>query len=128
MRNVHFYFLKLFGCQILEGKMPIDLLPFSEAILRERPHPNVYLAFGPSINPSSSLMAGASDVHVQSLNSQCVFATWFYDVGNLSVNVMYARDGEKRDGLLRAWHPRFGYQELVMTAFLPPETVNLSAS
>jgi len=103
MLNVHLYFVKVFGCLILEGKIPIDIAPFSEAILQERPHPNVYLAFGPTPAPRAERMAGGSDVHTAMLKDKCAFATWFYEVGNLSVNVMYAIEGEKRDGLLKAW-------------------------
>jgi hypothetical protein len=116
MRNVHFYFLKLFGCQILEGNLPIDIKPFSEAILQQRPHSNVYLAFGPALNPQT---VGGSDVDVAMLKDKCAFATWFYEVDNLSVNIMYAIAGEKRNGLLHAWHPRLGHQRLTMATFLP---------
>jgi hypothetical protein len=50
---------------------------------------------------------------------QCAFATWLYEVGNLWVNVIYAIEGEKREGLLNAWHPRFGHKSLTMATFLP---------
>ena len=121
MRNVHLYFLKLFGCQILDGKLPIDIEPFSEAILQERPHPNVYLAFGPTPNRPVASIAGGTDVYVAMLKDKCAFATWFYEVNNLSVNIMYATLGEKREGLINAWHPRFGHQTLTLKSFLQPE-------
>ena len=119
MLRVHLYFIKVFGCQILEGKIPIDIAPFSNAILQERPHPNVYLAFGPTPAPAIARMAGGSDVVIAMLKDQCAFATWFYEVGNLSVNIMYAIDGEKRDGLVNAWHPHFGHKRLAMATFIP---------
>ncbi len=121
MLNVHLYFIKVFGCQILEGKIPIDIAPFSKAILQERPHPNVYLAFRPTPASGIARMAGGSDVVIAMLKDQCAFATWFYEVGSLSVNIMYAIDGEKRDGLANAWHPRFGHKRLTMAAFIPDE-------
>lgn len=123
MRNVHLYFVKAFGCQIVEGDIPIDIVPFSRAILDGRPHPNLYLAFGPTPKePGEPVIAGGSDVHVAMLGKQCAFATWFYEVGSLSVNVMYAIEGERRQGLTQAWHPRFGHKRLVMATFAPDES------
>jgi hypothetical protein len=122
MRNVHLYFVKAFGCQIVEGEIPIDIATFSRAILEEHPHPNLYLAFGPTLKqPGEPMIAGGSDVHIEMLGKECAFATWFYEVGNLSVNVMYAIEGEKRQGLIHAWHPRFGHKRLVMANFAPAQ-------
>jgi len=121
MRYVHLYFLKVFGCQIVEGKIPIDTAPFAQAILNEEPHKGVYLAFGPAPSGVPTTIAGSSDVDVAMLNDSCAFATWFYHVGNLWVNLMYAIDGEKREGLVDAWHPRFGSKRIRMKEFAPPE-------
>lgn len=96
MLNVHLYFLKVFGCQILEGNIRIDTAPFADAILKGQPHPNVYLAFGPAPSGLPLRISGSSDVDVAMLDGLCAFATWFYHVGNLWVNVMYAIDGERR--------------------------------
>lgn len=57
-------------------------------------------------------MAGGSDVHVAMLGDECAFATWLYAVGNLSVNLMYALPGERRQGLVDAWHPRLGCKRI----------------
>jgi hypothetical protein len=51
MIKVHLFFLKLFGCMLCEAKanghdVPIDIAPFSEAIVTGRPHPEVHLQFG----------------------------------------------------------------------------------
>jgi hypothetical protein len=51
MKHVHLFFLKLFGCMICEAKanghgIPINVKPFSDAIMLNRPHPEVYLQFG----------------------------------------------------------------------------------
>jgi hypothetical protein len=44
MKNVHLFFLKLFGCMICEAKangheVPIDIAPFSNAIMSGQPIP-----------------------------------------------------------------------------------------
>lgn len=119
MGNVHLYFLKLFGCRIMVDSVPIDISEFSDAILTRRPHPNVYLAFGPTPNLPKHKEAGMTAIHGDTRDGRCVFATWFYYVGALSVNLLYAIEGERRYGLTQAWHPRFGHKQLVMAMFVP---------
>jgi hypothetical protein len=128
MLNVHLYFLKVFGCQILEGNIQIDTAPFADAILKGEPHPNVYLAFGPAPSGLPLRISGSSDVDVAMLDGLCAFATWFYHVGNLWVNVMYAIDGERRDGLTHAWNPRFGSKRILMKDFVPDEPAPVASA
>lgn len=120
MLNVHLYFLKLFGCQIVEGNISIEIEPFAQAILDGKAHDHVYLGFGPTPPGGPTKMAGGSDVDVVMLGDKCAFATWFYEVGNLSVNLIYAIPGEKRQGLVDAWHPRFGCKRIKMKSFVAP--------
>lgn len=115
MRLVHLYFTKLFGCLVIEGEIHIDTAPLAKAIMGGQPHPYLYLAFGQLAMPIE--MAGGSDVHAELLGGRVAFATWFYNVGDLAVNVMYAIPGERRQGLEVAWHPRMGAQQLRFTRF-----------
>jgi hypothetical protein len=62
-------------------------------------------------------MAGGSDIHTARSDGKVCFATWFYNVGDLSVNVMYALPGEHRQGLESAWHPRVGAKQLRFIRF-----------
>lgn len=101
MLNVHLFFVKLFGCRIMESKIPIDIKPFSKAILEQKAHPKVFLAFG----PSSNMITGQTEVEAANINDRCAFAIWFYIVEPIAVRVMYAEPSEKRDGLVNAWHP-----------------------
>jgi hypothetical protein len=121
MLNVHLYFLKLFGCQIVEGGIPIEIEPFARAILNGKAHDDVYVAFGPTPSGGPGNMAGGSDVHVAMLGDKAAFATWFYEVGKLSVNLMYALPGERRQGLVDAWHPRLGCKRIKMKDFASGE-------
>ncbi len=117
MLNIHLYFLKLFGCQIVEGGIPIEIEPFARAILDGKPHDHVYIGFGPTPSGGPAKIAGGSDVHVAMLGGKCAFATWFYEVGNLTVNLIYALPGEQREGLVDAWHPRLGCKRIKMKDF-----------
>ena len=112
MRLVHLYFVKLFGCHIEALNMTLDLKGFSAAILTGAAHPNVYLKFG--VNKKG--MTGSSDItlSVPPEGGSSSFATWFYWIDKLVINVMFAEDREKRQGLVGAWHPRHGTNKLLM--------------
>jgi hypothetical protein len=119
MLNVHLYFVKLFGCRIIENnlksqkKIPIDISSFSKAILNEKPHPNLYLSFKYNLNPDC--IAGHSQIKAAiNRDNQFAFGIWFYDVGKLRVDVMYALSEEKREGLKTGWHPKFGYKRFTI--------------
>ena len=43
--HVHLYFVKLLGCKIVEEMVPINVGRFSEALLCERSHKDVFLTF-----------------------------------------------------------------------------------
>jgi hypothetical protein len=117
MRNVHLFFVKLFGCHIKEGNIAIDLSKFSSAILAGKAHSNVYLKFGRGPTMQHGKAVSMSDVSTINANERCIFATWFYYVDWLAVMVMFAADGQKREGLKGAWHPRFGTNKLILSDF-----------
>lgn len=118
MRHVHLYLLKLFGLKIVEAGISIDIQPFAHAILHDGAHPNVYVAFGPRpADDPDPAFAGGSDVQFADLNGRTAFAAWIHHVGNLWVQVMYADPSERRQGLVGAWHPRFGHRRLEMRRF-----------
>jgi hypothetical protein len=94
----------------------MDITPFAKAILEERTHPNLFLAFGHLPN-MPVVVAGGSDVQVALLNGQVAFASWLYQVGDLCVNIMYAAIGERRQGLEVAWHPRQCCKRLSFSTF-----------
>ena len=110
MINIHLYFIKLFGCHIATAEIPIELAEFSSSIMNSKAHPNVYLGFW-RIEPRvgmSNIVTEITD------NGDCAFATWFYEIENLAVNVMYALPGEKREGMVNAWHPRLATNKLII--------------
>jgi hypothetical protein len=121
MRHVHLYLVKLFGCMIGEGSVTqIDIAPFAHAILNDRIHPNVYAAFGPAPRGEveDKVIASGSDLEMVVLdNGRCAYGAWIHHVGRLWVRVMYAMDGEQRQGLVGAWNPKFGTTRLGMERF-----------
>jgi hypothetical protein len=106
MLNVHLFFLKLSGCMLAEAKanghdVPIDMGPFSTAIMSGRPHAEVHLQFG-----RNDGTVGRSNLHFWKTDpGQSVLGAWLYELGNIAVSVMYVQAGrfEHRNDL---WHPR----------------------
>jgi hypothetical protein len=106
MKNVHLFFLKLFGCMLCEAKanghdLPIDIAPFSEAIMSGRPHPEVHLQFG-----RCDGTIGRSNLHVWTSQPHgSVLAAWLYQLDTIAVSVQFVQAGrfEHRRDL---WHPK----------------------
>ena len=115
MLYVHLYWVKIFGCAAAEGGIPVTLSPLADSILLGRANPNVYLSFG--WMHFSVTMAGASNIEVALLDGVCAYATRFHNIGNLAVNLIYAIPGERRQGLIGAWHPRLGAKRLRLKPF-----------
>ena len=107
MLAVHLYFLKLFGCLIVENSIPIHIDQFSQSILHGMPHPKVWLAFWTGLQHPNIKHVGCSQVETTQLGGRVTFASWFYVIDKLAVNVMYAEPGEHRRGLFHAWHPSY---------------------
>jgi hypothetical protein len=105
MLHVHLFFLKLFGCLIVEHSIPLDISEFSSAIMGDTPHPKVHLAFWTGLHDDSRKHVGRTPVQTAALNGCIVYAGWFYIVDRVAVNVIYAEPTERREGLLWSWHP-----------------------
>jgi hypothetical protein len=120
MLNVHLYFAKLFGCHIAGNNIPLDISGFADAIKNERPLPRVYLNFGCGRLFDGKPLVGMTDMWITPPpdGGFSSFATWYYDLGFVGINVLYAEPGERRQGLIGAWHPRQGANRL--TSWMPP--------
>jgi hypothetical protein len=102
MLNVHLFFVKQFGCLIAEESIPLDIRRFARAVINGEAHPNVWLCFWAS---SDTRLAGRSPVQSPPSRGKVEFVTWFYHVGRVAVNVMYAEPNQRRRELTHAWHP-----------------------
>lgn len=106
--QLHLYFVKLFGCMVCEGNIPISLEGLSDAISGGKPHPGVFVAIGPMAPTlgGDAHSAGLSDFRCDFYaNGQPAFAAWFMHFGAARIQVMLAAGGEHREGLTDAWHP-----------------------
>lgn len=105
MTDVQLFFVKLTGCMIAEAQsngydVPIALDTFSEAIISNRPHREIYLQFG-----RHDGIIGRSDLHVWKTDpGGSILGGWLYQLDTIAVSVMYAQAGrfEERGDF---WHP-----------------------
>ena len=93
MVNVHLFFVKLLGCMLYEAKtngydVPIDILPFSIAIMTSRPHAKIHLQFG-----KCDGIVGRSNLHCWKTEHGSVFAGWLYELDKIAVSVLFAQAG-----------------------------------
>lgn len=115
MVDAQLFFVKLFGCHVAENNIPIGLGSFARALRSRKAHPHVYLRFGVGPMLAGERVTGMSDMPLAMLpDGSCAFATWIYNIAGLSVNVMYAIPGEKRDGLVGSWHPKRGTTKVLI--------------
>ncbi len=87
--NVHLYFVKLFGCRIVEETVPIDIESFSKAIMTGKANPNVFLLFKKWNLQGSSKSAILTSIQSINDKNKCISASWMYTVGNLIVEIFY---------------------------------------
>jgi hypothetical protein len=117
MLNVHLYFVKQFGCKIAGTDIPIDIKPFADAIMHGCAHPLVLLRIVRAPFFSHAVISGQSEMKaaVRRIDESCRFAMWMYVLDTLAVDVMFAAEGERRQGQVGAWHPRFGTNKLLVS-------------
>jgi hypothetical protein len=103
MLGVHLFFVKWLGCQVVESNIaispPIDT--FSKAIMTNKPHQNIWLAFGMSNRDG---WVGSSDIGAATFASGSGtydYLCRIYNVGKLEVRVRFSSVKLKDD-----WHPR----------------------
>lgn len=106
MLAVHLFFVKLFGCRIVEHQIPLDIQGFRDAILEGTPHPKVHLAFW---SHPPRRRAGVTPVLVCKADHISHYAGWFYVLDRIDVNIVYLESSRRRKDLPHAWHPSSVY-------------------
>lgn len=95
---VQLYFVKIFGCSIKESQSPINLDSFSDAILKQKEHPLIYISFRDSEDCRSDSYSASSDIEVFKNSSGVIeYAHMFYRVGNVVVDIIYSENTDNID-------------------------------
>ena len=98
----HLYFVKLFGCRIIDEGIPIDVKEFSLALQNNLPLDLFYLTFNyRSVNES---FVGVSEIHAKIYSGSIEMATWYYTLGGLDVQVTWFKNTPLHN-VPKAWSP-----------------------
>lgn len=89
--RVHLFFVKLFGCKIVEDCVPINLGAFSKALLECCPHPEIAIFIADSIHHGQGILAYDSDVAIMSNQGELHGAMWMYRIDPVAVKVGYIK-------------------------------------
>jgi len=103
--NVHLYFVKLFGCRIIEDGVPIDITPFQKSLLHKKSHKNIYIAIGPRPGKVAHKYAGLTPIESLNINGGSAFATWLYMIDQLAVNIIYVTKYRHPNIMENTFHP-----------------------
>ena len=102
---VHLYFVKLFGCRVVEDGVPIDISSFQAALLRSKSHKNIYLAIGHRPGNVEHKYAGLTPIESLNLNGDSAFATWLYMIDQIAVNIIYVTKYRHPNVMKNTFHP-----------------------
>ena len=105
MLYVHLYFVKIFGCGIVESGAPISIEEFSQSLLYSKAHKDIFIAFGPRLGKIEHKYAGVSPINSMNLDGVSAFATRFYLIDNIAVNIIFAREYKAPGAMKNTWHP-----------------------
>jgi hypothetical protein len=113
LRGVHLFFVKTLGCLIVEAgdQAPIDITPFSNAIMNGRTHPEVYIQFC----CGDESVGRRFDCRTLDIGGHVfAFAVLTYRIRHVTINIIYAQDGLDWESLDQVWHPRFSTKRFLI--------------
>ena len=104
--HVHLYFVKLFGCKLVEDDVPLDLSRFSRALLTGKAHPEVCVAIALPPSGTDQIMFYDSEVGAMR-NQEGSFhgAIWMYVARPVAVKVGWIKAGAPLHLPGHPWHP-----------------------
>lgn len=92
--RVHLFFVKLFGCKVLEDGIAIDLEPFAKALTECQPHPEVAILIADSTDRAQLALAYDSDVYLIRNQAEVLHgAAWIYKIHPIAIKVAYIKAG-----------------------------------
>lgn len=105
MLFVHLYFVKIFGCKIVESEAPIKISSFSESLLNRKSHKNIFIAFAPRPGKVDHKYAGIMPIQSIDISGVSASATWIYMIDKLAVCIFYAPISKVHGVMKDTWHP-----------------------
>ena len=121
MLDIHLFFIKIFGCLIVEHEIPIPIGPFSRAILNRSEHPQVYLGIGflPKLRGKNIVQISPVESVTNNEDKLLHFASWQYVVKEAFVDVSFSVKSEYTKILRSVWQPSGITKVLRLSDFRP---------
>lgn len=106
--DLQLYFVKLFGCIIVEHNLPIEIESFSQAICSNTAHNHLYLEFIllPDKMQQKILMTCISEP-VFSDEGNVIFTQWNYRLCGIVVNMIYCVEHQYMTIVRNYFHPNY---------------------
>ncbi len=109
VKNTQLFFVKIFGCLVKKGSIPIDLDSFSESLLTGKSHKSIYM-FMCRVNDEHGSV-GYSDVKATEFNGKVILSCFYYMVGKIAIGIVYDPMKIEKRVLRKCLHPRsHGYK------------------
>lgn len=89
--NVHLYFVKLFGCRIVEAGVPMNIEKFSDCLLNGRAHDEVFLVLSETYFLPNHKLAQITEIQARNIGSVTDKAAWIYTVGGCPCKLVILR-------------------------------------
>lgn len=105
MLYVHLYFVKIFGCKVVESRAPIATTSLSEALLSKKAHMDIFIGFAQRPGEVDHKYAALTPINSIDINGISAFATSLYVIDNLAVNLIYAPKIRPTSVMKDTWHP-----------------------
>jgi hypothetical protein len=102
--EVHLYFVKLFGGQLVDASANIDLSTYRQSILQQTANPNFYIAIGAS--RPERIVIERGDLEVWENDGRVACARNIVVLGNIAVMMCHAEKGHEPKYIETFWHPR----------------------
>ena len=126
--NIHLFFLKIFGCLVIEHDIPIPISPFSNALLNQLEHPNVYIGIGflPQVRGKNIVQISPVETVFNNEDKKLHFVSWQYIVKEVFVDISYSYKPEYTKILRNVWQPSNMNKVLKLSDFQPIRNLNFN--
>lgn len=103
---VHLYFVKHFGCQIIDSAIPIDTKEFSQALIDNKSCESIFLLFKKWGKTSVKKQATLIPIETIKKGNQIILAITSYSIGNLTIEILYSPKEFRSELPDQTFHPQ----------------------
>lgn len=103
---VHLYFVKHFGCRIVDSAAPIDTKEFAQALIDKKPCKSIFLLFKKWGKTSDKKQATLLPIEAFEKDNQLFSAITSYSIGKLTIEIIYSPKQFRGELLDQTFHPQ----------------------